>query len=320
MPRIFQNIIVLAIVGIFLLNTMIGCEGDPGSPGINMLNDDLYPPTIDLILPVARNEVFSRLWFEAFVRDDGDIDSVAFLVDGSATPLSEHLLTNPPWTLWWNAQALPLGRHYIQAKAWDHAGHSNVSQRVMFYLLDPADATTRDTVSFYDPASNGDIVWNLPSNEHNYTGFGSRITMDRAGVVRKAWVKVKRSPYWTGTELKFEIRESDHGVPGELLWESILDGINGLRLPEGDSTGWARIPIFGNFRLPPEYFILGTLSPDATGDTLAILTDNGLYRGGHGVVLIDGEWVMEPEGMGIFPNPLIRVMVDSLGCYIPEGY
>ncbi len=314
-----RKLILISTAAVVIWALLAGCEGDPGQPGRNLLGEDVYPPTVELVLPSARVSVFNRVWLEALVYNAINIDSVGFLLDGRSNPLPGMTAVQPPYQLWWDASALSQGSHFIQAMAWDCAGRTGYSERTLFYLQDPsADTTLRDTLSFFDLTSEGSLAWKLPADDHPYEGFGVRVTMNRAGILRKVWIKALRSLGWQGANLRFEIRASDHGAPGELLWEVIFNSNTGLRIEPPESTGWAQLPLRGIFRVPPEFFVLGTLAPDNPGDTLSILTDDGRWRNGHSLALKDSVWGVFTKGPLVYPNPLIQVVVDSLGCFTPE--
>ena len=59
--------------------------------------------------------------------------------------------------------------------------------------------------------------------------------------------------------------------------------------------------------VPSEFIVAISLSPTATGDTIAVATDLGARRNWHGMVRENGEWRTFDAGPRVAFNPLIRV-------------
>lgn len=295
---------------VFLLAIFTGCEGDAGAPGQNLLGDDIHPPAVELILPTSSRPYYSAACFEAIIQDDGQIDSVRFLINGKRDLFPQLITTTHPYQVWINDLGLAPGSYSVQAFAWDKAGHIGTSSWVMINVKDPADAPSIKDVSFFNPRSDGDLKWYLPDSTGQYQGFGSRITLDRAGSIRRLYVKLFRDEDWWGAVWKYEIRSSLQGQPDSLISEFIHDG-NLMWRGEAppDNEYWKRMALDGLVEVPKEFFILATLAEDQgdNGDTLAILTDEGYLRNNRGLILRDGEWVSFDSGPGTVFNPLIRL-------------
>ncbi len=198
---------------LLIVSLILGCEGDAGRPGISLIGDDIFPPLVELILPFAMHTAYERVVFEAFVRDDGEIDRVEFIVDGWDDPAQNPAVVRPPFQVLYDCSGMTLGRHFVQAAAFDKKGRRGLSKRAMFYKDTFPESHVRDTLAFFDQGSSGDEIWVLPddrlvADSLKYTGYGVRVTMDSPGVLNRLWVNLCRDTSWTGTQVSVEIRSS----------------------------------------------------------------------------------------------------------------
>jgi len=264
---------------------------------------------------MARQEVFSQVCLEAHVQDDGHIDSIKFIIDGLSSPDRDLILVNPPYQVLWNTANITPGSHHIQAQAWDNAGHTGLSSWIMINKISDEPVVTRDTLFYYNHASDGDIAWLLPDERlsvdaDRYTGYGTRFTMSYPAILRKIWVRIHRDETWSGIEWTFEIRSSHDGLPDSLIYSSEFDGLDIPLDMEGNLVKMPRIRLSGEIHVPTEFFILAMLSEETTGDTLAIMSDDGLWRNWHGVVRQNGQWREFTAGLMVAFNPMIKITVD----------
>lgn len=319
-PQYYCRKITLMVLA--LLITLIGCEGDPGSPGENRLGDDVFAPTIELIQPFARTQVHEGLWLEAKVTDTGIIDSVEFLTN--SFPVSENRLVirEAPFQLYWSNIDLLPGNHFIQAIVWDQAGHTGLSEAVLIEKIHPDSVSSReDVVTFFNSNEDTQIEWILPDpllpEEGNVvSGFGVRFNLNQPAVFDRLYFYVKKYDSWFGALWNVEFRQVENGMPGDIIGSRVLEG-NVLWRPDAvpeNRTVWKSLKIPAISELPLEFFVTVTMEEDqgAQGDTLAFFTDNGKWKNGHSLVLIDGEWQSFASGSSLEFNPMIRLQVEYL--------
>jgi len=290
---------------------LVGCEGDPGLHGVSLLGDDLQAPTVELVLPPAGERVYDQVAVEAHVIDDGSVSQVEFLVDGAASAGVGLTVSDPPWQATWDCRGLLTGPHTLQAAARDSSGKSGLSPMVLVYKVDAGEPPAKDTLRFYDPVGEGEVVWRLPDSLGMFAGYGTRFTTDRPCTLKAFLVKIKRDTSWEGTQVLFDIRSSQGGRPsGQPLFHEEFDGIQ-MPLRQGTS-GWFRFPKHGSLgvAVSGDFYVLVTLAEERTGDTLAVFSDLGIWRNWHGVVLRDGEWREFAAGPRTAYNPLIYAIVE----------
>ncbi len=314
MKKIFLTLFAAVVWAL----TMLGCEGDPGSPGVNRIGEDVYPPIVDIVVPMARQEIYIQTWLEAHVQDSGRIDSVKFLIDGVELQNQNLTIFNPPFKILWDCSGLSEGRHFIQAHAWDSQGHTGLSNWLMI-VKKPIEAASRtDTVFFFDNSTRNSLEWYLPDSvaagdTSRITGLGVRFLMNRPATVTRMELYVKKKDEWRGAYWDIEIRTVKDNLPDSLLFNEELDGSKLWRFEAPENrTIWRPIRVGGGVDVPLEFFILAKVAEDQKdeGDTLAILTDEGLWRNYHGVVQQNGEWRIFTSGPRIAFNPMIRIIVN----------
>ncbi len=314
--RISGILIVIAAPVLMLC----GCEGEPGQPGVDLIGDDIQPPLVELVLPLARQMVFDDAVLEVHPIDDGEIDHLEFIIDGIVAPDTSLILENSPWNTVWNCSDLPLGSHFIQASAWDMTGKMGYSNMVMVYKADTSLRPTRDTVAYYNPASEGDITWSLPDSRRQsdgrplhdslrYTGYGTRFTLSRPAAISALYVRFHRKEEWTGNEWNFEIRTCKDGKPDSLISNVVFNGRR-MRIQAGIYIVWYRVMIERSLEVPREFFVLASLVDESTVDTLALMTDEGLWRNWHGTVRQNGQWHDFNAGSQVVFNPMMYVIVS----------
>ncbi|MFH0766284.1 MAG: Ig-like domain-containing protein [Calditrichota bacterium] len=294
-------------IAVFML---AGCEGDPGSPGVNRLPEDLQPPLVDLTFPQARKRVFDETMLEAHVFDDIRVDRVQFMVDSKWDSSAVLTTYEPPWNRVWDCRNLLDGPHFLQAVAWDHSGKAGYSSLVLVYKMPPDSIVSEDTIRFYDPSSMGDLSWRLPDNLSRFTGYGTRFSANRPGRLAKIYVRFLKLETWRGLELQFEIRSSNRGMPDSLISSFGFNGTR-MRMDPGVTAIWYRVRPDEDVIVPTEYFILATKAEETTGDTLAIMSDEGIWRNWHGWVQENGSWREFTAGQKFAYNPLIYCIMEN---------
>ncbi len=306
--------ISLYISSILLISlSIIGCEGEAGSPGVNRLGDDLIAPIVELTMPAANQNIFGSTSLEAYIVDDGHIDSVRFIIDGQFDSGTDILLrTEPPWTVRWNNIDLIPGPHYIQALAWDNGGHTGSSSWVKVNKMPSDQEPNSETIIFFDPNSSDEIRWRLPDEFEQFTGYGTRFTLNRPGTIVKLEATLSREEEWFGAVLTFEVRTSRNMRPDSLIYTVDQDGHLLSRNYEPPEAVERNIKVRGGIPVPDEFFILAILSENQTeqGDTLSIISDGGYYRNWHGVVRENDEWREFTIGPVLSFNPKIQIKVQ----------
>lgn len=291
-----------------------GCEGGAGVPGVNRLADDLTAPIVELTMPAANQSIFGSTCLEAFIVDDGHIDSVRFIVDGQFDFSSDILLrTQSPWTVRWNDIDLITGTHYIQALAWDNGGHTGSSAWVKVNKLPADQAPSLETILFFDQKSSNELKWRLPDDYGQFTGYGTRFTLNRPGTIVEIRTLVFRDDAWWGAVLTFEVRTSLNLRPDSLLYTVDQDCHLLWRGDPPEGNVFSRTAKVGSgIPVPDEFFVLAMLSENQTeqGDTLALVTDGGYYRNWHGVVRENDEWREFTLGPVLTFNPKIQIKVQ----------
>ena len=302
------------ISGIILVSLIIiGCEGEAGLPGVNRLGDDLIAPIVELTMPAANQDIYGSTSLEAYIVDDGHIDSVRFIIDGQMDFGSETLLrTEYPWTVRWNEIDLIPGTHFIQALAWDNGGHTGSSAWVKVNKFSPDEAPGSETIRFFDLNSSDEIRWRLPDEFEQFTGYGTRFTINRPGKIVEIRAKLTTEEGWWGAVWTFEVRTSKNLRPDSLLYTVDQDGHKLSRNPEPGEPGNRSIKVSGGISVPDEFFILAMLSENQTeeGDTLSIISDGGYYRNWHGVVRENDVWREFTIGPVLSFNPKIQINIQ----------
>ena len=303
--------IVILLCGISLITW--GCEGEPGRPGINLLGDDLQPPAVELVLPLARQTIYGEAVIEAHVIDIGLVERVEFYVDGIFDTSAGLIADQYPWIVTWDCSAIPLGPHYIQASAWDQSGKRGLSPLVMVVKADVNEQPAVDTISYYDPASEGDVTWQLPDNQGRYTGYGTRFTLNRPGRLKELYFRFFQDFDWTEAEMNIEVRTSQSGEPDSLIFNTTLSSQT-LRIQGEIRYKWFNIIRRSEVvMVPREFFVLTTLTEDTPNDStsiIGIMSDEGLWKNWHGVVQKDDGWSEFTAGPQIAYNPLIYAVMQ----------
>lgn len=300
-------IITSFIFGLFLF-ALYGCEGDPGKPGMNFLSDDIRPPNVEIIYPVAGSPVYNESLFEAFVQYNGVIDRVEFLVNGHWDTTGVLKVNERPYYVVWDCSELSLGRYFIQAAAWDSRGRVAFSPLLTVVKDDPANQPVDDTIRFYNPFTDVVRIWSLPSASADIRGYGTRFLIKDDGILNQIGLRVHRSDNWVGGLISVQIRSAKDGLPDSLLHDTQIDGAR-LRIIPPNNTIWSRLRLNPGVNVPQEFFIITELIEAADKDTLAIATDDGLWRNWRGFVNRAGVWEEFTAG-GLAFNPMIYVLVE----------
>lgn len=305
-----RNLSIYCFLLIAALFIFPGCEGDPGNPGVSQLPDDIMAPEVLLILPRANRNVYDRFVIEAFAVDDSSVEMVEFLIDGKEPESGDLKLTEPPYQVRWDCSALANNvTHSIQARAWDEAGRYGLSQLVTVNKQHPALKPSSDTLRSYVEVSDP-YIWLFPDTLNPYTGIGVRMIPDGPCRIMNFYVKLYVYENWSGgKEMLFEIWNSANNQPDELLFvdTTCVDSIpRGFERPEG----WVGYRVLGeNIHVEDDFFILVTPVPGKPGDTLAVITDDGLWRNYHGVARTNSGWGSFSMGPQIQFNPYIYARV-----------
>lgn len=297
-----------SLAALLALPFLTACEGDPGRPGTSNLPDDLYPPTVEIILPIASRPIYDQTVVETTVADDDSVARMEFIVDGAAAT-GDFVLLKPPSLYTWDTGGLALGRHTLQLLAWDRRG--KVGESALLYL-DRRDRPDdlRDTLRFFaDSARAVHTDWKLPTDSlGSFAGLAVRFTPDRPCKVVAVGVKLRRKANWLGTQLDLDLMSEANGRPDTLTDATQIT----LRLPPEGSpeyNDWV-VKRRNGVSFSGEFFAVVRLKEDAGRDTLAVQTDNGGWANGHGLMLTnDGMWHSITAARGRRPNPLIYVVV-----------
>ncbi len=290
-------------------NFLLGCEGNPGAPGQNRLPEDRYPPTVEIILPLASKQIYSQSVVEAIILDDDSIARYDFLVDGAPNNAA-FAVRRAPSLFTWDASTLSPGRHTLQIRAEDATGKIGAS--ALLYLLRSDQLTPGQDKLFYytDSARMVATLWKLPADSAgSFAGLGVRFTPDRSCLLKYIGVKLYRKAGWFGTTLFLDVYTERNALPDTLVYRKLIS----LRSLEGpvEFNDWVDISFRSGLPISGEFFAVVTLADDATGDTLAVQSDDGGWANGHGLVkTLDGEWQTFNVGRGRKPNPLIYALVE----------
>jgi len=170
-------------VGIGFLPALliVGCEGDAGKPGLNLLSDDLQAPVVELILPLPERPIFEQAALEAIAVDDKIVVSVEFLVDGQRDGSGALTVLQPPYQVIWDCWQLTPGFHAVQAAAWDGVGRIGLSNTVIVRKDSLTNPPASDTLRYYEASEEEYHDWLLPGRDIGPTAFGVRL--DRKSVV-----------------------------------------------------------------------------------------------------------------------------------------
>lgn len=304
---------------------VIGCEGDPGSPGKNLLPDDLLPPSAEILLPTAAKPIHSQTAIEVRYDDDTAIDSTLFLVDG--LPAATGTITprpSSPFVFNWNCTGLALGQHTLLFMVWDSLGKRGESAQVVLNLEEWG-LSKHDTLRFCNNVTptaisrnaSQFIEWKLPADpELNLTGVGVRFTPSGLFKVSYVGVWLHRAAIWHGGDLQLTIVPAENGLPkhGEPLYSRIIHGEKDSLLIDVPVTEFLDQWVMSDRRMrstcqfSDDFFVTLTLPEANDGDTLAVYTDLGARRNGHGYRRdIAGNWSEFKSGTGRNFVPLIWV-------------
>jgi len=286
---------------------LAACEGDPGQPGFSYLPHDLYPPTAEIILPLASRPLYESAVVEVLVSDDDSVARTEFLVDGLAASAGAITPLRPPSEYILNSSSLSPGSHTLQLLAWDRVG--KVGESSMLYLnraVRPANLF--DTLRFFADSPNQFVDWKLPSDSlTDFTALATRFVLDRPCILYSIGVKLHRHINWAGTQLYVDLMSSKDGYPDTLINRKTLE----LRSAGGgeEYNDWL-VRTYRGIPMSGEFFAAVRISETITGDTMAVETDTGLWRNGHGMMMgRDGVWKPFVSGRGRLYNPLIYAMV-----------
>jgi len=326
--RIHNRIGVWYLIYILIIMTIIlGCEGDAGNPGKNLMGSDHIAPVVEIILPAAHRNIYEQSTLEAHVQDDGEITSVEFLIDGEVFANQNLKLISSPFQVNWDCRNITIGPHFIQAIAFDEAGRRGYSPRVLIYKMSADSLPEEDSIAYFSNPKYDDenymsdnaLLWRIPDEKNQYSGFGTRFTLDRPGELVKLGINfqygydLRELGIWAGTQVIIEITTSENGLPAEVLDSRVHDlittqgalvsGWNKFNLP-------ARNRRPGSIDVPQEFIVTITLSPEAVGDTISIVTDPGARRNWHGLVRENDQWRVFDAGPRVAFNPLIWVKIE----------
>jgi len=298
----------IAFTGAFIS----GCEGNPGAPGVSRLPHDLYPPSVEVVLPLASRPLRERAIIEALVSDDDSVAAVEFFVDGAPAAVGTIVSFHPPTQYAWDCSALPLGPHTLQLQATDRAGKSGVSTMLYLNRSEQIEGV-RDTLRFFADVSNNAIIWKFPTDSlAGYSGVGVRFTPDKPVKIYFIGVKFRRQTAWRGAQavMWIELSTVRDGLPDTLVSRREM----GLRDPRDgnyDYNDWLIKPYATGVYFGGEFIVTLTYAPDQQSDTVAVQTDDGLWKNGHGLMRTpEGEWKPFVSGRGRLYNPLIFAVVE----------
>lgn len=285
-----------------------GCEGNPGSPGQNLLPEDRRPPNVEIILPLSGKQLYSRCAVEAIIHDDVSVAGYEFLVDG--VPFNSAFTVRRAPSLWtWDLSVMNSGWHFLQLSAWDSTGKTGLSSLLHLYIADQA-TNGRETLRYYSDSTGVTAThWNLPADSSGlFAGLGARFTPDRDCLLKSVGVKLYRKADWSGTTLYLDIFTEENGLPDSLLYRKVI----ALRRLEAEVfDDWSVSSFRSGLPINGEFFAVVTLAEDAEGDTLAIQSDDGGWTNGHGLMkTLVGNWTSFNVGRGRKPNPLIYAVVE----------
>jgi hypothetical protein len=304
---------------------VVGCQGNPGAPGIDQLPNDLQVPSVEIVLPLASKPLHRRSVIEVLYSDDNSVDSMRFVVDGlTATPGTITPRPSSPFVFQWDCNGLSLGQHTLLILAWDAEKKMGASQQMLLNLVEWG-SPKRDTLSYYseilpgERVSNGQpLEWNLPNTlENNITGVATRFTPEDTFRVAGVAIWLHRRSTWTGGDLLLKILKSKDGLPQEddpVYTMTIHGQKDSLFISDPtpeflDEKIYSKPLMRSSCRFGDDFFVTLELPPSNAGDTLAVFTDTGVWANGHGFKRDrDGEWGAFSSGSARIYNPLIRVI------------
>jgi len=302
---------LLKIAPILLIAGLLaGCEGEPGSPGRSLLPDDLYPPTAEIILPLASRPLYDRTVIEIEANDDDSISSLEFLIDGVAAASGAIIPAPADNQFFWDSAMLPFGPHTLQLLVRDRSGKSGRSSMLLLNR-EERPVGLRDTLRLYNDNPNQAVMWKLPPDTlGNFHGFAVRFTPDRPVAVRFIAVKLMRKANWRGTQLWVDLYSVRDGLPDTLRSRKMLALDRDNQSGDNSANEWFRRD-FPSVRFDGEFIVAVTLMDDNTGDSLAVQTDDGLWKNGHGLTRDStGDWKPFVSGLGRMFNPLVYAIVS----------
>ncbi len=304
MKRFVQASFVSGVVAIVL----VGCEGNPGAPGQSRLPEDRYPPTVEIILPLAGKPLYSQSVVEASIFDDDTITRQDFLIDGIVR--NEFFTVRRAPTLFsWDASTLAPGRHTFQMRVTDATGKSGESA-LLYLLRSDTQPVGNDRLRYFTDSSGVETTkWKLPADSAgSFAGLGTRFTPDKPCLLKVIRVKLYRKATWAGTALWLDIYTERNSLPDTLIYRKV---INLRNLEGGEFNDWVESTFRSGLPINGEFFAVVTLAEDAIGDTMAIQSDDGGWANGHGMMkTLAGEWKTFNVGRGRKPNPLIEASVQ----------
>ena len=307
--RTLSEIFTLILFSFSILILFISCEGEAGKPGVNLLGSDLQPPVVEIIFPLADRSVYNNVVIELNVTDDDSADRVEFLLDGILTDLEQFVPFGLPWQYSWNCSELTLGRHSLQAIAYDRSDRRGVSPLLYLHKADPATAPSSDTLSYFSGSDEGDVSWTLPDyRENRFTGYGVRFTVGGLCTIYYIRIRVLRDAEWGVMVPLVDVTTSIEGSPGELIARKPLI----LRELLEEFDGWQEIDLRRNIvQMSGEFFVLVTMPEELVGDTdtLGFWSDPGVWHNKHSYVQEDGQWRVYMDSPTMTPNFLIEAIV-----------
>jgi len=300
----FQSILIVTTLSL----AVIGCEGNPGAPGQNRLPDDRYPPTVDIILPIASKTLYSQSTVEAIMLDDDSIAHYDFLIDGIVRN-ERFTVRRAPTLFSWDAADLITGRHTFQMRVADATG--KIGYSALMYLSRSGDVPVGlDTLRYYtDSTGLATTKWLLPADSlGSFAGLGTRFTPDDSCLLKFVGIKLFLKRNWAGTRLSLEIYTEKDAKPDSLLASKVILLRN---RDDSEFNEWVESSFRSGLPISGEFFAVVTLADEAVGDTMAIQTDDGGWANGHGLMKTpSGEYQSFNFGRGRKPNPLIYALVQ----------
>lgn len=107
--------------------------GNQGSSPFITVTVDNTPPAVKLSQPARRQTITGKTTLEAQASDIVGVAEVRFLVDGIPVGSARK----PPYTASWESKSVSNGVHILEARAWDSAENSEVSEPVEIRVANP---------------------------------------------------------------------------------------------------------------------------------------------------------------------------------------
>ncbi len=302
-----QKIPILLI----LLTLLFGCEGDPGTPGVSRLGNDLFPPTAEIILPIAERPIFERVFVELKVIDDDSVSNVLFLCDGRIDLVNFTPIV-PNYQYIWHCAGLTEGLHILQVAAYDRIGRVGLSAGMVLRKESIIQMPAMDTLKYFAISEERNLLdWKLPPDSlSRITGYAVRFSPDRPCKLRRVYTRIKRKVAWESGTLWLEVYNCTDGKPDSLRSRKIIT-YRSMGDPN-DFVNWDMKSYGENGLAMNGEFFVAVVPPteNVRGDTLAIQSDEGLWNNGHGYARIDNNWQEFYGARFRILNPLIYVVVS----------